>query len=182
MLTIQRFCPSSGPQLKTIEAMGAQMEVVTQASHFEINRQFHPFADNFSILFQLRSGHIGLNQHLFRFEFEDRKRHPALIVCGITGETVKHFLLDCPQYACERHELQTKLRQNSDCLSFLLSNPIATLPLLKFVHATDHFKAFSKDANDRIQINSRRKAELRSAAHRLEELLCNGNLRNTNRT
>ena len=134
-----------------------------------------------SILFQLRSGHIGLNQHLFQIR---RSETPSCPHCqGITVESVKHFLLDCPQYVRERHELQTKLRRNSDSLSFLLSSPIAVLPLLKFVHATGRFKSFfGKDANETILTNSRRNAELCSAAERLESFLSNRNTRNTNRT
>jgi ribonuclease HI len=120
-----------------------------------------------SILCQLRTGHIGLNQHLFRIR---RSEMPSCPHCqGITVETVKHFLLDCPQYARKCHELRVKLRRNADSLSFLLSDPTATLPLLKFVHTTGHFKSFfSKDASDRIQTNARRNAELRTAINHSE--------------
>jgi ribonuclease HI len=84
-----------------------------------------------SILFQLRTGHIGLNHHLFRIH---KAESPACPHCqGITVETVKHFLLDCPQYRKERHALQCKLRRNAGSLSFLLSNSAAIIPLLKFV-------------------------------------------------
>ena len=47
-------------------------------------------------------------------------------------------------------------------LSFLLSSPIAVLPLLKYVHATGRFKTFfGKDKSDKILTNLRRNAELR---------------------
>jgi ribonuclease HI len=113
-----------------------------------------------SILFQLRTGHIGLNQHLFRIH---KSETPSCPHCqGITVETIKHFLLDCPQYARERHELRLKLRRNCDSISFLLSNPSAILPLLKFVHATGRFKThFGKEPNDRVVTNAMRKAEQR---------------------
>ena len=134
-----------------------------------------------SILFQLCLGHIGLNQHLFCIH---RSETPSCPHCqGITVESVKHFLLDCPQYVREQHKLQTKLQHNSDSLSFLLSSPIAVLPLLKFVHATGRFKSFfGKDTNETILTNSRRNAELRSAAKCLESFLSNRNTQNTNRT
>ena len=49
-----------------------------------------------SILFQLCSGYIGLNQYLFYIHKSDT------LVCpncqSIMVETVKHFLLDCPYY------------------------------------------------------------------------------------
>jgi hypothetical protein len=118
-----------------------------------------------SILFQLRSGHIGLNQHLFRIR---RSETPSCPHCqGITVETVKHFLLDCPQYARQRHELRLKLRRNSDSLPFLLSNPAASLPLLKYMHATGRFKTFfGKDPDNRIQTNAKTNAEQRLAENR----------------
>ena len=120
-----------------------------------------------SILFQLRSGHIGLNHHLFRIR---KSETPSCPHCrSITVETVKHFLLDCPFYVRERHILQRKLRRNAGSLPFLLSNPIAVLPLLKYVHATGRFKTFfGKDPKDKIPTNSRRNAELRIAAERFE--------------
>ena len=87
-----------------------------------------------SLLFQLRSGHIGLNHHLFHIR---KSETPSCPLCqGITVETVKHFLLECPHYACERHELHRKLCCNAGSLSFLLNSPAAVLPLLKFVHST----------------------------------------------
>jgi hypothetical protein len=120
-----------------------------------------------SLLFQLRTGHIGLNHHLFRIR---KSESPSCPLCrGITVETVKHFLLDCPHYRRERHELQQKLRRNAGSLSFLLSSPVAVLPLLKYVHSTGRFKSFfGKDKADLIPTNSRRNAELRAG---LEELV-----------
>jgi ribonuclease HI len=125
-----------------------------------------------SILFQLRSGHIGLNHHLFRIH---RSETPSCPHCrSITVETVKHYLMDCPFYARERHELQRKLRRNAGSLSFLLSSPDAVLPLLKFVHATGRFKSFfGKDPKDKILTNSRKNAETRQAAVRFEEAIIN---------
>ena len=113
-----------------------------------------------SLLFQLRSGHIGLNHHLFHIR---KSEMPSCPLCqGITVETVKHFLLDCPHYSRERHELRLKLRRNAGSLSFLLNSPVAVLPLLKFVHSTGRFKSiFGKDKADLILTNSRRNAELR---------------------
>ena len=121
-----------------------------------------------SILFQLRTGHIGLNQHLFRIRKSDT---PVCPNCqSITVESVKHFLLDCPYYQCERHALRTKLRRNADSLSFLLSSPVAIKPVLKFVHATGRFKShFGKSIDDRIPTRSRRNAELRRAFEELKK-------------
>ncbi|KIM89490.1 hypothetical protein PILCRDRAFT_51597, partial [Piloderma croceum F 1598] len=91
-------------------------------------------------LMQLRTGHIGLNHHLFCIK---RSETPVCPHCrGLTVEMVKHFLLDCPFYRKECHTLQLKLRRNAKSLSFLLSNPTAAIPLLKFVHSTGRFKSF----------------------------------------
>ena len=98
-----------------------------------------------SIIMQLRTGHIGLNQHLFRIK---KAESPSCPHCkGITVETIKHFLLDCPSYRRERHELRSKLRRNASSLSFLLSSPVAVKPLLKFVHSTGRFKPFFDSGN-----------------------------------
>ena len=93
-----------------------------------------------SLLFQLWSGHIGLNHHLFRIQKSETLSCP--LCQGITVKTVKHFLLDCPHYARKRHELQLKLCCNAGSLSFLLNSPVAVFPLLKFVHSTGCFKFF----------------------------------------
>ena len=114
-----------------------------------------------SLLFQLRSGHIALNHHLFCI---CKSETPSCLLCqSINIETAKHFLLDCPHYRREKRELQRKLRCNASLLSLLLSSPIAVLPLLKYVHSTGRFKAFfGKDKRDKILTNSRRNAELQT--------------------
>ena len=84
-------------------------------------------------------------------------------------ETVKHYLLDYPHYRNEWHILQRKLCRNAGSLSFLLSSPVAVMPLLKFIHATGCFKThFGKDKVDKINTNSCRNGELRIAADNLE--------------
>jgi ribonuclease HI len=120
-----------------------------------------------SLLFQLRTGHVGLNQHLFRI---CRSETPVCPNCqGIIVETVKHFLLECPHYQRERHMLKQKLRRNADSISFLLNNPTAVLPLLKFVHSTGRFKShFRKNPEDRILTNAKRNADLRAKYKELD--------------
>ena len=56
-----------------------------------------------SLVMQLHPGHIGLNQHLFCIKKVKSSLCPHCK--GITVEMVKHFLLDCPSYRRERHEL-----------------------------------------------------------------------------
>ena len=83
-------------------------------------------------------------------------------------ETVKHFLLDCPFYRRERHELQMKLRRNTFSLSFLLSSPVATKPLLKFVHSTGRFKSF-KSGNRNQYTNAKYIADKRANGRAFEQ-------------
>src|ERR1700683_2319735 len=57
-----------------------------------------------SIIMQLCTGHISLNQHLFRIH---NAESPSCPHCqGTTVETVKRFLLDCLFYCKEWHALQ----------------------------------------------------------------------------
>ena len=123
-----------------------------------------------SLLFQLRLGHIGLNQHLFCIR---KSNTPVCPSCqGITVETVKHFLIDCPFYQRERHALHMKLRRNTSSLSFLLSSPVAVLPLLKFVHATGQFKThFGKNVEERIPTRAQHNAELHVAYKTLNKAI-----------
>jgi len=123
-----------------------------------------------SMLFQLHTGHISLNHHLF---YICKSESPSCPHCrGIIVEMVKHFLLDCPYYRKERHILQCKLCHNAGSLSFLLNNPAAVIPLLKFVYSTGHFKTFfSKDNKDKIYTNARNIAELHASAAAFEASL-----------
>ena len=130
-----------------------------------------------SLLFQLRSGHIGLNQHLFRIRKSDT---PACPNCqGITVESVKHFLIDCLFCRHERHALHTKLTHNASSLSFLLSSPVAVLPLLKYVHATGRFKShFGKNVEDKIPTRAQCNAELRTAFKTLDKVITDASKKN----
>jgi hypothetical protein len=128
------------------------------------------------LLFQLCSGHVGLNLHLFCIH---QSESPSCLHClGITMESVKHVLLDCPQYPKEWHKLRCKL--NATSLLFLLSSLVAVLPLQKYVHATGRFKSFfGKIDEDRIQTNAHRNVEIHKAVVQFEALIarninCNG--------
>ena len=57
-----------------------------------------------------------------------------------TEETVHHYLFECDHYQQERAPLNQKLRRKAHEISYLLTNPTATLPLLKFIHATGRLK------------------------------------------
>jgi ribonuclease HI len=119
-----------------------------------------------SLLTQLRTGHIGLNQHLFRIR---KVESPVCPHCrGLTVETVKHVLIDCPFYRRERHILQQKLRRNATSIPFLLSNPVAVKHVLTFIRSTGRFKSYEEPKEeDRLMTNARRRAELIAGAKAL---------------
>lgn len=86
----------------------------------------------------LRTGHAPLNFHLHRIRKSDSSSCPH---CPEAEETVHHYLLTCPQYRRERHLLNTALGQDSSSISFLLTDPLATPHLVKFVNATGRMRA-----------------------------------------
>ena len=85
-------------------------------------------------LMQLRSGHIALNKHLHQIQ------HSASPICPNCDEdaieSVQHFLLTCTGYQQEHFVFHQKLQHWSLNISYLLSNPKATIPLLKYIHTT----------------------------------------------
>jgi hypothetical protein len=97
-----------------------------------------------AIIAQLRTGHVPLNHHLFRIRCSET---PSCPHCqGIMVETVHHYMFSCPQYQRERRALQRKLKRKAGSLSYLLTSPVATAPLLKYVHATKRFKTSPNSA------------------------------------
>ena len=55
---------------------------------------------------RLRLGMSQLSAHLFPFGFDESPR----CSCGVTHETVSHYLLDCPLYAAQRERLLVAIR------------------------------------------------------------------------
>lgn len=92
-----------------------------------------------SLLFQLRSGHIPLNETLHRIKRSDTPFCPHCR--GSTKETVHHFLLACPHYARARRLLQSQLGRHSSSISFLLNSRSAIPNLLRYVSNTNRLRA-----------------------------------------
>ncbi|KAG2043623.1 hypothetical protein BDR03DRAFT_852050, partial [Suillus americanus] len=61
--------------------------------------------------------------------------------CETTAETVLHFLITCPHYARARHILTSALRRRASSISYLLSSPKASAPLIRYVHSTGRLKS-----------------------------------------
>ena len=92
-----------------------------------------------SLLIQLRTGHIPLNQTLHRIKRSPTPFcphcHPDVI------ETVHHLLLYCPHYARARRLLQAHLGSQSSSLSFLLGSRHGIPDLLRYIHNTNRLRA-----------------------------------------
>jgi hypothetical protein len=91
-----------------------------------------------SLITQLTTGHIPLNEYLKRFNCVDSARCPA---CGDVAESVRHFLLECPIYAHERWILKKRLSGKKKALTMrnLLGDEEAIIPLSNYIHASHRF-------------------------------------------
>ena len=92
-----------------------------------------------SRLAQIRLTHIPLNSYLHCFKRVDSARCPA---CGEDEENLDHFLIRCPIYAYERWELSQAVRKKHQTLTLdtILGDPDMTIPLAKFITATQRFR------------------------------------------
>lgn len=99
-----------------------------------------------SLVTQILTEHIPLNEYLYRFKLVDSPRCPA---CGFGPESVKHFLLDCPIYAHERWILGKWCRKRNKALTLenLLDNGEAIIPLTNFIHASLRFTSDSQSSH-----------------------------------
>ena len=86
-----------------------------------------------AVIFQLRTGHVPLNYHLYRISRAPSCTCPA---CGATPETIHHFLLLCPSFAHAHARYLSGMGRRSWDLSALLGTPEAFRPLLMYVGAT----------------------------------------------
>ena len=89
-----------------------------------------------SRIFQLRAGHVPLNEYLERFKRMDSAQCPA---CGHPRENVQHFLKDCPAYKHERWPLHRLCKTEEPTLKDLLNKEELTIPLAKYIRATGRF-------------------------------------------
>lgn len=91
-----------------------------------------------SLIMQLCTGQIGLNKHLYWICCSETPYCPS---CNKNAtESIHHFLFNCICYCHEWSILHQKLWWCSHNMSYLLSHPAATLPLLKYVHLTGRLK------------------------------------------
>jgi ribonuclease HI len=93
-----------------------------------------------SILTQLRTNHLPLNEYLHRTKKSD---HPFCRHCqGENVENTLHYLYVCPAYARARATLEGRLGRNAHQLSYMLGNPKAIKPLLEYIRQTNRFQSY----------------------------------------
>jgi ribonuclease HI len=89
------------------------------------------------LLYRLITGHIPLQNHLFRIQAVDS---PTCQSCKEAPETVAHFLTRCPAVAGDRHEFLGARGRDFLHLNYLFSSPEALLPMFDFIRATGRFR------------------------------------------
>ena len=90
-----------------------------------------------SILFQLRTGHIALNNHLHRIQKADSPHCPR---CH-RRETVIHYLLYCPRYDKQRRRLSRAVSSSNMTLHALLSTREFIPALMQYVADTKRLQS-----------------------------------------
>ncbi|KAJ3476748.1 hypothetical protein NLI96_g10952 [Meripilus lineatus] len=91
-----------------------------------------------SILTQLRSGHMALNQYLARFNIVDS---PNCALCRVP-ETVDHFLFSCRRFLEERGRLRMALRRLPLTTHTLIGGRGRHGELLEYVKSTRRFPMY----------------------------------------
>jgi ribonuclease HI len=89
-----------------------------------------------SILTQLRTGHVGLNQHLHRI---GKAASPTCPLCRRHNETVMHYLLHCPAHEPQRRRLRTAMKRDAGSMSKMLTVRKHLPALFRFVAETERF-------------------------------------------
>ncbi|KLO06487.1 hypothetical protein SCHPADRAFT_814851, partial [Schizopora paradoxa] len=95
-----------------------------------------------SMLVQLRTGHIGLNGHLFKI---GRALTADCSHCEGTVETVAHFLMRCPAYERERRLYLHRRGRHPESIAELLTTPEAFKRVTRFVDASKRLGAIFGD-------------------------------------
>ncbi|EED20329.1 conserved hypothetical protein [Talaromyces stipitatus ATCC 10500] len=100
-----------------------------------------------SILIQLRTERIGLAHYLWRIN----RREQLYCACGLSGQSVRHILMECPLYENERGLMWSRIkgfRRTTD-LQALLKEKKAAIAIAQFIIDTrvlDQFREVDPEA------------------------------------
>ena len=86
---------------------------------------------------QLKTGHIGLNNHLCRIKVVDTPRCPK---CNKYDETVEHFLLHCEAYKQERKALKRRVKGGLKKVKRLLGDHRNAQAVVEYVFETGRLR------------------------------------------
>ena len=111
-----------------------------------------------SLLIQLRTEHVPLQKYLYRIQ---KAESPLCPHCGVTRETVHHYLLECPKYNAQRARLESEIGTAARSLKSLLNSPNTLKALFRYIHDTGRFKStygdLALDNADQTRGEERRK-------------------------
>ena len=91
-----------------------------------------------SILVQLRTEHVPLQQYLHRITKADS---PICEQCGTAPETVYHFLRECLAYNAQRRRLDGDAGEAATQLRTLLGTPRMMPHLFRYIHDTGRLRS-----------------------------------------
>ncbi|KIY46394.1 hypothetical protein FISHEDRAFT_47353 [Fistulina hepatica ATCC 64428] len=91
-----------------------------------------------SILTQLRTQHVPLNDYLHRISASES---PLCEACGEENETLIHYLLRCPAHERARLPIRHRFGASASDIAFLLNNRDAVAMLLAYTRRTNRFHA-----------------------------------------
>ncbi|KLO16684.1 hypothetical protein SCHPADRAFT_822815 [Schizopora paradoxa] len=95
-----------------------------------------------NMLVQLRTGHIGLNGHLFKI---GKALTAECLHCEGETETVAHFLMRCPAYERERRQFLQRRGRRPETIAELLTTPEAFKRVIRYVDVTKRLSAIFGD-------------------------------------
>ncbi|KAF9546884.1 hypothetical protein CPC08DRAFT_648911 [Agrocybe pediades] len=92
-----------------------------------------------SILVQLRTGHLPLNDYLYKWKLSPSHTCPACTTNR--DETMDHILTECPAYMKQRTSLRRTIKGRSlSKYHTLLSDPKRAMAIVTFIENTKHWK------------------------------------------
>ena len=118
--------------MRQIDKSTPSAKLINAVSSSKISRE------TASQIAQLKLTHVPLSTYLKRIGRVSSARCPA---CGAEAETIKHFLLNCPNYAYKRWALNRQANKLHKRLTIetILGEQSMVRPLANYINATHRF-------------------------------------------